>query len=48
MNYKAGASLKDKRYAATLNFSMSGPWAVTIKITRGGKTQSVKLNVDVK
>jgi hypothetical protein len=48
MNYKAGASLKDKCYAATLNFSMSGPWAVTIKITRGGKTQSVKLNVDVK
>lgn len=48
MNYKAGAGLKDKRYAATLNFSMSGPWSVAVKITRGGKTQSVKLNVDVK
>ena len=48
MNYKAGASLKDKQYRATLDFSMSGPWSVTVKITRGGKTQSVKLNVDVK
>jgi hypothetical protein len=48
MNYKAGASLKDKRYLATLNFSMPGPWSISVKITRGGKTQSVKLNVDVK
>jgi hypothetical protein len=48
MNYKAGASLKDKRYLATLNFSMPGPWSIAVKITRGGKTQSVKLNVDVK
>jgi len=48
MNYKAGASLKDKRYLATLNFSMSGSWSISVKITRGGKTQSVKLNVDVK
>ena len=48
MNYKAGASLKDKRYLATLDFSMSGAWGVNIKITRGGKTQSVKLNVDVR
>jgi len=48
MNYKTGASLKDKRYTATVDFSMSGPWSIGIKITRGGKTQSVKLNVDVK
>jgi hypothetical protein len=48
MNYKAGASLKDKRYLATLNFSMPGPWSISVKITRGGKTQTVKLNVDVK
>jgi hypothetical protein len=48
MSYKAGASLKDKRYVATVDFSMSGPWSVSIKITRVGKTQSVKLNVDVK
>ena len=48
MNYKADARLKDKRYVATVDFSMSGPWSVSIKITRVGKTQSVKLNVDVK
>ena len=48
MNYKEGARLKDKRYVATVDFSMSGPWSVSIKITRAGKTQSVKLNVDVK
>ncbi|PKN16990.1 MAG: hypothetical protein CVU71_18100 [Deltaproteobacteria bacterium HGW-Deltaproteobacteria-6] len=48
MNYKTDATLKGNRYVATLNFSMSGPWSVAVKITRGGKTQSVKLNVDVK
>jgi hypothetical protein len=48
MNYKAATSLKDKRYVATVDFSMAGPWSVAVKITRGGKTQSVKLNVDVK
>ena len=48
MSYKAGTNLKDKRYVATVDFSMPGPWSVAVKITRGGKTQSVKLNVDVK
>ena len=48
MNYKADVRLKDKRYLAILNFSMSGSWSIAVKITRGGKTQSVKLNVDVK
>ncbi len=48
MNYKTGASVKGDSYQATINFSMSGPWFVNIKITRGGKTQTVKLNVDIK
>ena len=47
MNYKAKAELKGSRYLANVNFSMSGAWAVNIKITRAGKTQVVKLNVDV-
>jgi hypothetical protein len=47
MNYKSATELKDKQYTATLNFSMSGAWNVNIKITRTGKTQSVKFNVDV-
>ena len=47
MHYKANTELKNKQYLATLNFSMAGAWYITIKITRAGKTQSVKLNVDV-
>ena len=47
MNYKAKAELNGSRYLAKVNFSMSGAWAVNIKITRAGKTQAVKLNVDV-
>jgi hypothetical protein len=48
MNYKADTNLKNKQYRTTLNFSMSGPWSISVKITRGAKTQTVKLNVDVK
>jgi hypothetical protein len=47
MNYKTKAELNGNRYLANVNFSMSGAWAVNIKITRAGKTQAVKLNVDV-
>jgi hypothetical protein len=47
MNYKAKTELKGGRYLANLDFSMSGPWFINIKITRAGKTQLVKLNVDV-
>jgi hypothetical protein len=48
MNYKTDATVKGNSYLATINFSMSGPWFINIKITRGGKTQAVKLNVDIK
>jgi len=47
MNYKAKAELTGSRYLATLNFSMSGPWFVNVKITRAGKSQLVKFNVDI-
>ena len=47
MNYKAKAELSGSRYVAKVNFSMSGAWGVNIKITRAGKMQLVKLNVDV-
>jgi hypothetical protein len=47
MNYNSMTELKNKFYLATLNFSMSGAWNVSIKITRSSKTQSVKFNVDV-
>ena len=47
MNYKTKTELKKNQYTATLNFSMSGAWFINIKITREGKTQTVKLNVDI-
>ncbi len=47
MNYKAKAEVKGNRYLADVNFSMSGAWNINVKITRAGKTQSVKFNVDV-
>ena len=47
MNYKAKTELKKNQYLATLNFSMAGAWNINVKITRAGKTQAVKLNVDV-
>ena len=47
MNYKEKAEVKGSRYLANVNFSMSGAWNVNIKITRAGKTQSVKFNLDV-
>jgi hypothetical protein len=47
MHYKTKTELKNNQYMAMLNFSMTGAWYITLKITRAGKTQSVKLNVDV-
>ena len=48
MSYKAKTAAKGGKNITTLNFSMAGPWYINIKITRGGKTQTVKLNVDIK
>ena len=48
MNYKTQAILKGDKYVATINFSMSGPWFINIKISRAGIIQTVKLNVDIK
>ncbi len=47
MNYKTKTDTKNKKYMATVDFSMSGAWNINVKITRAGKTQSVKFNVDV-
>jgi hypothetical protein len=46
MNYKTNAVLSGQTYEAKLNISMSGPWNIAVRITRGGKTSSVKFNVD--
>ena len=46
MNYRTNAKLNGEKYRATMNFIMSGPWIIAIKITHEGKTSTVKLNVD--
>lgn len=48
MNYKTDAEIKGSEYMAKLNFSMAGPWNVVIKITRDGKTSSMKFNIDIR
>lgn len=46
MNYKTDAEAKGDGYKAKMNLSMSGPWNIAIKITKGGKTSTAKFNVD--
>lgn len=46
MNYKTDTELKGYEYKAKMNLSMSGAWNVAVKITRGGKTTTVKFNAD--
>ncbi|TAL25878.1 MAG: hypothetical protein EPN94_04360 [Nitrospirae bacterium] len=46
MNYKTDTELKGYEYKAIMNLSMSGAWNIAVKITRGGKTTTVKFNVD--
>jgi hypothetical protein len=46
-SYKTNAALKGNIYKAEINFSMSGPWTVTVKIDRAGKTERMKFSIDV-
>lgn len=48
MNYKTDAELKGDEYKAKMNLSMSGPWNIAVKITRAGKTSTMKFTVDAK
>jgi hypothetical protein len=48
MNYKTDAELKGNEYMARMNLSMSGSWNIAIKITRAGKTSTMKFTVDAK
>lgn len=47
MNYKTNAVPKGSEYKAVMNLSMSGPWNIAVKLTKGGKTSVVKFNIDV-
>lgn len=48
MSYKANAVPKGGSYQARINLSMAGPWTVNTKITKDGKTQSAKINIDAR
>ena len=46
MNYITDAKLKGEKYRAKMNFIMSGPWIIAIKINHAGKMSTAKFNVD--
>jgi hypothetical protein len=48
MRYKTDAELKGSEYKAKLDFSMAGGWSMVVKITRGGKTDQAKFNIDAR
>jgi hypothetical protein len=48
MNYTTDAKLRGEKYKATMNFIMSGPWVIVIRINHAGKTSTAKFNIDVK
>ena len=48
MNYKTDTELKGNEYKAKMNLSMSGSWNIAVKITRVGKTSSMKFTVDAR
>ena len=46
MNYNANAELKGQKYQTTLNLAMAGSWSVAVKMTRGGKSTTMRFTVD--
>lgn len=47
MNHIIPAEADRTDYRATLNFIMSGPWVIAVKIPFAGKTKTAKFHVDV-
>ncbi|MRR15009.1 MAG: hypothetical protein EG826_00985 [Deltaproteobacteria bacterium] len=47
MNYTIGAKPYKDYYRVSLNFIMTGPWVIAIKIPAAGKTRTIKFNIDV-
>jgi hypothetical protein len=46
MENKANATLEGDKYRAKITLSMGGSWNLSARITRGGKTATVKWTVD--
>jgi len=47
VSYREKTELKGNNFRGQINFSTPGSWIISVKITRAGKTQAVKFNVDV-
>jgi hypothetical protein len=48
INSKADAALQGDQYKTTLSLAMSGSWNLALKVTRAGKTSTMKFIVDAK
>ena len=48
MSYKTDAVLNGDEYGAVMALSMSGSWNVAVKITKAGKTSTLKFTVDAR
>ncbi len=48
MNYKTDAVLHGDEYKAVMALSMGGSWNIAVKISKAGKTSTVKFTVDAK
>jgi hypothetical protein len=46
MNYRTAAQLNGSEYKAKMVLSMAGSWNIAVKISKGGKTSTVKFSVD--
>jgi len=46
MHYKTNAELSGSEYKAKMVLSMAGSWNIAVKISKGGKTSTVKFSVD--
>ncbi|MFZ5906612.1 MAG: FixH family protein [Nitrospirota bacterium] len=48
MNYKTLAKKSGDKYVVIMDLIMSGPWNIVIKISRGGKIETVRFAIDVR
>lgn len=47
LNYKADTVMKRGKHVGKMSLYLPGPWNITIKIIRSGKTASARLTIDV-
>ena len=48
MNYTVAAEAKGNSYRAVMNFIMTGPWNIVVKVSSSGKRWSVTVPIDVR